>query len=133
MTSERGFMLAEILVAGLVVAIGLSAVASAMTGAARAVAMARAETTAVFLAEAHVEELRASALSDWSDAALASGTRSEVLAGGHRRWTTVTDDGDRLGCLLPCKGIRVRVQANVDGTGGHVPTVDLFSVVARRR
>ncbi len=131
--AERGFTLAEILVASVIVTVGLSAVASGMTGAARAVATARTETTAVFLAEARLEELRAAALADWSDAALASGTSGEIVPGGYRRLTTVTDDADPPGCLLPCKRIHVRVTAPGDGARGHVPTVDLVTVVARRR
>ena len=132
MSGERGFSLAEVLVAGVIVTVGLSAVASGMAGAARAVATARAETTAVFLAEARLEELRAAALADWSGAALTSGLSSDVVPGGYRRLTTVTDDTDSLGCALPCKRLRVRVQAPADGARGHAPTVDLVTVVARR-
>ena len=133
MSGERGFTLAEVLVAGVIVTIGLSAVAAGMVGAARAVATARAETTAVFLAEARLEELRAAALADWSGVALASGTSSELVPGGYRRLTIVTDHADPLGCALPCKQLRVRVQAPAGGTHGHAPTVDLVTVVARRR
>jgi len=131
-SGERGFSLAEVLVAGVIVTVGLSAVASGMAGAARAVATARAETTAVFLAEARLEELRAAALADWSGVALASGTSSELVLGGYRRLTIVTDHADPLGCALPCKQLRVRVQAPADGARGHAPTVDLVTVVARR-
>ncbi|MGH7354998.1 MAG: type IV pilus modification PilV family protein [Candidatus Rokuibacteriota bacterium] len=133
MTGERGFTLAEVLVASVIVAVGLSAVASGMTGAARAVATARAETTAVLLAEARFEELRAAALADWSGAALAGGTSSELVPGGYHRQTTITDDTDALGCVLSCKRVHVRVQAPVDGSRGHAPTVDLVTVVTRRR
>ena len=133
MSGERGFTLAEVLVASAIIAVGLSAVASGMTGAARAVAVARAETTAVLLAEARLEELRAAALAEWSGAALAGGTSSELMPGGYRRQTTVTDDTDALGCALQCKRLHVRVQAPVDGSHGHAPTVDLVTVVTRRR
>lgn len=133
MRGERGFTLVEVLVAGVIVTVGLSAVAWGMVGAARAVATARAETTAVFLAEARLEELRAAALADWSGAALAIGTSSELVAGGYRRLTTVTDDAELLGCAMPCMRFRVRVLAPVDALPGHVPTVDLVTVVARRR
>jgi len=130
---ERGFTLAEVLVASVIVTVGLSAVASGMTGAVRAVATARVETTAVFLAEARLEELRAAARADWSGAALASGMSSDVVPGGYHRLTTVADDADTLGCALPCKWLRVRVLAPVDGARGHAPTVDLITIVARRR
>ena len=133
MSGERGFTLAEVLVASVIVTVGLSAVASGMAGAARAVATARAETTAVFLAEARLEELRAAALADWSGVALASGTSSELVPGGYLRLTTVTNDADTPGCALTCKQLRVRVQAPTDGPRGHGPTVDLVTVVASRR
>ena len=132
MSGERGFTLAEVLVVVFILTIGLSAVAAGMAGAARAVAAARAETTAVLLAEARLEELRAAALANWSGGVTANGTSSELVAGGYRRLTTVTDDADLLGCALPCKGFRVRVQAPTDGTHGHAPTVDLVTVVTRR-
>ena len=84
MSDERGFTLAEILVACAIVGVGLTAVASGLTGAARAVATARAETVAVFLAEARLEELRAAALADWSDAGLRAGTSTGSAGGGYR-------------------------------------------------
>jgi Tfp pilus assembly protein PilV len=129
---EGGFTVAEILVTSLIVSVGLSAVAWGMVGAARAVVTARAETTAVFLAEARLEELRATALRDWSDVALANGVSAELLPGGYARSTRIEDGAAELGCALPCKRLGVRVTAPADGAG-HVPTVDLVTVLARRR
>src|SRR6267142_2655850 len=89
------------------------------------VATGRGETTAVFLAEQRIEQLKAQALINFSAAALAAGTTSDYCAGGtacqgtpvsgpsYTRTTTITDMATGVaGCPatpLSCKEVQVRV------------------------
>src|SRR5204863_7686442 len=70
--SQRGCTLAEVLVATLVLSIGLVAVATGFQYATSGVATGKGETTATFLAEQKVEQLKATALVDWTNATLSA-------------------------------------------------------------
>lgn len=74
MTNERGMTLVEVLVAVMIITVGLTAIATGMQVGTSGVAQGQQQTTAIFLAERHLEDIKAFALS-------ASGTQG---------WTNVT-------------------------------------------
>src|SRR2546430_14684531 len=100
---EAGFTLAEVMIAVAVLAIGLLAIGVGFQQATSGVATGRGDTTAVFLAEQRIEQLKAQALINFSAAALAAGTTTDYCAGGtacqaspvsgpsYTRATTITD------------------------------------------
>jgi prepilin-type N-terminal cleavage/methylation domain-containing protein len=65
LSTERGFTLAEVLVAVSVILVGLVAVASGFQFATNGVATGRGETVATFLAEQRVEQLKTVALRNY--------------------------------------------------------------------
>ena len=101
---ERGFTLAELLVAIFVLTIGLVAVATGFQYATSGVETGKGETQAVFLAEQRLEFLKNLALTSWSSACLGAGTTNETSStavaactpsppsGNYRRDTTIADN-----------------------------------------
>lgn len=127
--AEDGFTLAEVLTAMAVLVVGLVAVALAFHYALAGIETGRGETTAAFLAERALEELKAVALVDWGSAALAPATRIEyclpagdactraATPGSYRRATTISD-AQNGPCAARCKIVRVTVfYRPVAGTG----------------
>ena len=127
--AEAGFTLAEVLTAMAVLVVGLVAVALAFHYALTGIETGRGETTAAFLAERALEELKAVALVDWGSAALAPATRIEyclpagdactpaATPGSYRRATTISD-AQNGPCAARCKIVRVTVfYRPVAGTG----------------
>ena len=113
MRREGGFTLAEVLVATFIIAIGLSAVATGFQYATSGVATGKGETTAVFLTEQRLEQLKALALTDWTNAALNAGTTTEAYgtianAAAYRRVTTITNSPGGT-CTANCKQVQVSV------------------------
>ncbi|MBI4254069.1 MAG: prepilin-type N-terminal cleavage/methylation domain-containing protein [Candidatus Rokubacteria bacterium] len=110
---ERGFTLAEVLVATFVLSIGLVAVATGFQYATSGVETGRGETMATFLVEQKLEQLKALALADWSNAALNAGTSTEGYgsiggASAYRRVTTIADNPGGT-CTANCKRVQVTV------------------------
>jgi prepilin-type N-terminal cleavage/methylation domain-containing protein len=158
MTGERGFTLTEVLVATVVILIGLVAVASGFQFATSGVATGRGETTATFLAEQRLEQLKTVALTDYDAAALNAGTTTEfcqtsnIGATGsncqaaaftgtttYQRVTTITNNPGGAGCTgvtpLLCKRIRVTVTYRPVTSAGDLSqarTVDVFAIVTPR-
>lgn len=145
MSDARGFTLAEILVATLVLSVGIVAVAAALQQATSGVEVGRGETAAIFLAEQRLELLKSAALEDWSSALLLAGTAVEaygtiVNAAPYRRETVVADRvGPECSTGAPstatCKRVRVTVRYRpVSGGGGpdHERRVDLVTVFVPR-
>lgn len=143
--TEAGFTLAEILTATAIVAIGFVAVAMAFQYALSGIDVGRTETTATFLAEQKIEELKALALVDWTNVALAAATAVEYClpAGGactaapapgaYRRTTTVSDSPG--GPCTSCKVVRVTVFSRpVSGAGqlDQERRVDVFALFTAR-
>jgi prepilin-type N-terminal cleavage/methylation domain-containing protein len=100
MTNERGMTLVEVLVAVAIITVGLTAVATGMQLATASVATGQQETTAVFLAEQRLEDIKAFALSP----AVAQGFANVTSANfpvenyssianysGYRRTVTITN------------------------------------------
>jgi prepilin-type N-terminal cleavage/methylation domain-containing protein len=118
--AQDGFTLAEVLTTTAILAIGLVAAAVAFQHAISGIEVGRGETTAAFLAEHKLEELKGVALSDWANISLAPGTTTEYCLpagaacastptpGAYRRVTTVTDNPGTP-CTVSCKVVRVTV------------------------
>jgi hypothetical protein len=143
-------------VATALLTIGLVAIATGFQYAASGLATGGGETAAVFLAEQRMEQLRARALTDFTEAVLGAGTTTEhclsgALAGGssncqsapvagpsYTRITTITDVSVGAGCPptpLSCKEIHVRVTYRpVTGAGelNQTRTVDVVTVLGPR-
>lgn len=122
---ERGFTLAEVLVATVVLSIGLVAVATGFQYATSGVDTGKGETQALFLAEQRIELLKNLALTDWTSACLAGAappglTTNETSAtavavctptpptGSYRRDTTIVDNPGAP-CAINCKMVTVSV------------------------
>jgi len=155
-SDERGFTLAEVMVATLIILVGLVAVATGFQYATSGVATGRGETVAAFLAEQRLEALKSAAIANY--AGLTAGTTTEhcqtsnigatgsncqgsVISGtaSYQRVTTITDNPGGTGCtgVAPffCKRIRVTVTyrpVTASGDLSQARTVDLFALVAPR-
>jgi prepilin-type N-terminal cleavage/methylation domain-containing protein len=146
-----GFTLAEVMIAVAVLTIGLLAIGVGFQQATSGVATGRGETTAVFLAEQRIEQLKAQALINFSAAALAAGTTTDYCAGGtacqgspvsgpsYTRTTTITDMATGVaGCPatpLSCKEVQVRVTYRPVTSSGDLSmqrTVDVFTLLGPR-
>jgi prepilin-type N-terminal cleavage/methylation domain-containing protein len=100
MTNERGMTLVEVLVAVFVITIGLTAVATGMQLATGGITAGQQETTAVFLAEQRLEDIKAFALSTAAGQGFANVTSANFPAedysaiasyAGYRRAVTITN------------------------------------------
>ena len=157
LTGQRGFTLAEVLVAVVIIMVGLVAVASGFQYATSGVATGRGETVAIFLAEQRVEQLKTVAMTNYDPPypglSLATGTTTTEFCSGstcqataitgttsYTRVTTITDittDAGRCTGVTPllCKRIRVTVTYRPVTSRGDVSqarTVDLFAIVTPR-
>lgn len=138
-TRERGFTLAEVLVAAFILAIGLVAVATGFQYATSGVETGKGETTATFLAEQKLEQLKALALTDWTNASLSAGTTTEgygtiASASAYRRVTTITNNPGGT-CTANCKLVQVSVfYKPVTGSSqlNQERQVDVITMVASR-
>jgi hypothetical protein len=145
-----------VLVATAVVTIGLLAIVTGFQYATSGVASGGGETAAVFLAEQRIEQLRAQAMIDFSEPALAAATQIEYCVAGHvasgrptcqdapiagvsyTRRTTITDVMEGIGCPtapLSCKQVEVRISYRpVTGAGtlDQTRAVDVITVLGPR-
>ncbi len=157
LTGQRGFTLAEVLVAVVIIMVGLVAVASGFQYATSGVATGRGETIATFLAEQRMEQIKTVAMTNYDPPypglSLATGTTTTEFCSGstcqataitgttsYTRVTTITDittDAGRCTGVTPllCKRIRVTVTYRPVTSRGDVSqarTVELFAVVTPR-
>lgn len=120
---DGGFTLAEILTATAIIAVGLVATAVALQHGISGIELGRGESTATFLAEHTLEELKGLALVDWTNARLQPGTTTEycqlsttivctatapATAASFRRTITVVD-GVGGPCSAHCKTVSISV------------------------
>ena len=139
MRREDGFTLAEVLVATFILAIGLVGIATGFQYATSGVETGKSESTAAFLTEQRLEQLKALALTDWTNAALAAGATTEAYgtianAGAYRRVTTITDAPGGT-CTANCKLVQVTVfYKPVTGRGqlDQERRVDIITMLASR-
>lgn len=144
--APSGFTLAEVLTAMAVLVVGLLAVAAAFQYALSGVEAARGQTTAAFLAERKLEQLKAAALVGWTSLMLAPSTRTEFCVpasdtctaapapGAYKLATTVSDVSTGL-CAARCKLVHVTVfYRSLTGTGqfDQERRVDLLTLLAPR-
>ena len=101
MRREDGFTLAEVLVATFILAIGLVGIATGFQYATSGVETGKGESTAAFLTEQRLEQLKALALTNWTSAALAAGAT--------------------LTCRVPGSEIRITPALSVPGPVQIVP------------
>ena len=100
-SNERGMTLVEVLVAVTIITVGLTAIATGMQLATSGINQGQQETTAAFLAEQKLEDIKAFALSTAAAQGFANVTGANfpseaysTLTGGYagyRRTTTVTN------------------------------------------
>lgn len=150
----RGFTLAEVLVATAILTIGLVAIATGFQYATSGVATGRGETTAVFLAEQRIEQLKALALTNFTAAGLAAGgpvveycqptgatnCTGTATTGSYTRQTWITDVVVGTGCpgapaAVACKQVRVQVSYRPVTSQGDLSqqrTVEVYTVLAPR-
>src|SRR5512145_3148976 len=82
MNSDRcGFTLVEVLIAGAIITVGLTAVTAGFQHALDAVEAGRQQTTALFLAEQRLEQVKAVALVDFDRVTTATFPLEESLVG----------------------------------------------------
>jgi len=130
---ERGFTLAEVLIATVILSIGLVAVATGFQYATSGVETGKGETTAAFLAEQRLEQLKATALVDWTNASIAAGTTTEAYgsianASAYQRVTTITNNPGGT-CTANCKLVQpVSARGQLD----QERRVDVYSMLASR-
>ena len=100
-TNERGMTLVEVMVAVAIITVGLTAIATGMHLATAGINQGQQETTAAFLAEQRLEDIKAFALSTAAGQGFANVNAANFPAeaygtiaggyGGYRRTTTVTN------------------------------------------
>ena len=146
--NERGFTLAEVLVATFIIVVGLVALASGFQFATSGVATGRGETIASFLAEQRLEQLKAIAMTNYyGPPAGPAWTAPLTLAGGTTttefcQTTNIGSTGTNCQttaitgvAALLCKRIWVNVTYRPVTTRGDVSqtrSVDVYAVVAPR-
>jgi hypothetical protein len=145
-----------VLVATAILTVGLVAIATGFQYATSGVATGRGETTAVFLAEQRIEQLKAPALTNFTAAALNAGTTIEfclssnigagatncqataVAGTSYTRTTTIADITAGTGCPaapVSCKRVQVRVQYRPVTSSGDLSqqrAVDVYTMLAPR-
>lgn len=146
MRSQQGFTLAEVLMATFILSIGLVAVATGFQYATSGVETGKSETTATFLAEQRVEQLKATAIVDFTNAALNAATTTEwcpstgaacvgvATVGFYRRVTTITSNPGGT-CAASCKLVQVSVFKRVvtgEGQLDQERRIDLYTMVVSR-
>ncbi|MBM3220946.1 MAG: prepilin-type N-terminal cleavage/methylation domain-containing protein [Candidatus Rokubacteria bacterium] len=99
--NERGMTLIEVLVAMTIITVGLTAIATGMQLGTSGISSAQQETTATFLAEQKIEDIKAFALSTATAQGFTNVTAAnfpaeayKTLTGGYngyRRTTSITD------------------------------------------
>jgi prepilin-type N-terminal cleavage/methylation domain-containing protein len=92
MRDERGLSLPEVLVAAVIVTVGLTAIASGFQYALSGVELGKKQSTAVFLAEQKLEQIKADAITNFAAMGPynAEGYGSISAYPTHRRTVTVT-------------------------------------------
>ncbi|MGH7278298.1 MAG: type IV pilus modification PilV family protein [Candidatus Rokuibacteriota bacterium] len=135
-TNERGLTLAEILVAAAVIMTGLIAVASAYPYAMSGVEAGRQQSTATFLAEQKIEELKGDAVNDpeLTSADLVPGTTTENSVDGYANYarvTTVTNGATATTRLVQVT-VSYRPSVSVASTN-PIRSVSVATVLATRQ
>jgi prepilin-type N-terminal cleavage/methylation domain-containing protein len=127
--SRAGFTLVEVLIASALVVVGLTALAAGFQHALDAVAVGRQQTTALFLAEQRLEQVRAMALVDF-DRVTSANFPAEESVPGHPEYRRHVDFTFGPGGVARAVRVQVTVAYQPITTGPR--TVTLATVVSRR-
>ena len=130
-TNERGFSLAEILVAAVIITVGLTAIAGGFQYALSGVELGKKQSTAVFLAEQKIEQIKADAMNNFAAMGPYNAEAYGAITGypTHRRTVTVTPSGATM------KVVTVAVFYQLQGSYGvalEERQVRLDAIVAQR-
>jgi type II secretory pathway pseudopilin PulG len=133
-SAEAGFTLAEILLACFLLGLGLVAAAGAFSVGLQGVEVGRQQSTAAFLAEQRIEQIKAAALVNFTSVTTTSFPNepyaSILNAPGYRRTTTITPNPGGL-----ANAVRVDVAVfwqQVGGAGVGERRVDLSVLLTTR-
>jgi prepilin-type N-terminal cleavage/methylation domain-containing protein len=131
--SQRGFTLVEVLVAASVIVVGLTAIATGLQHGVAAVEAGRRQTTALFLAEEKLEDVKAMALLNFAAVAGGAFAPENPVAGypQYRRIVHVTPDPAGTANTV---ALRVTVAYGHAGSPATQPSsmVALATVLSRR-
>jgi prepilin-type N-terminal cleavage/methylation domain-containing protein len=124
-----GFTLVEVLIAGAIITVGLTAVAAGFQHALNAVEAGRHQTTALFLAEQRLEQVKAVALVDFDRVTPASFPLEESVVGypQYRRIVEVVAGPGGM-----AQAVRVQVTVTYRPATTAPRTVTLATVLSRR-
>jgi prepilin-type N-terminal cleavage/methylation domain-containing protein len=127
--SRRGFTLVEVLIASAIIVVGLTAVAAGFQHALDAVEIGRQQTTALFLAQQRLEQVKALALVDFDRVANATFPAEESVV-GHPQYRRRVDVTFNPGGVTRAVQVLVTVAYRPTTTGPRAVT--LATVLSRR-
>jgi prepilin-type N-terminal cleavage/methylation domain-containing protein len=133
--NQCGLTLAEVLVALSIITVGLMAMAVGLQQATAFVAEGRQQTTAVFLAQQRLEQVKASALWDF-DGVASTKFPSETPVSGYPAYRRTVEISPLPAGLLNAVRFQVTVTyqpATTPATASSERTVTLVTVMSRRR
>ena len=136
---ERGLTVAEVLVATAIITVGLIAVATAFPSAMSGIETGKQQSTATFLAEQQLENLRTSAVNDptLTSATFNLGTTTEAygsIANGYTKYQRVTTiaAGPTVTTKRVTVSVSYRPSVTVSSTSNPERTVALATVLSTR-
>jgi Tfp pilus assembly protein PilE len=124
-----GFTLVEVLIAGAIITVGLTAVTAGFQHALDAVEAGRQQSTALFLAEQRLEQVKAVALVDFDRVTTASFPLEESV-GGHPHYRRLVEIVAAPGGMA--QAVRVQVTVTYRPATTAPRTVTVATVLSRR-
>jgi Tfp pilus assembly protein PilV len=130
---QRGLTLVEVLLAGAIITVGLTAVMGGLQYAVDAVEVGRRDTVALFLAEQRLEQVKAMALTNFP-AVTAANFPAEDPVAGYPQYRRIVDVTPGPVGLLHAVRVQVTVAYRPVAAAAPSPsrTVTLATVVSRR-
>jgi prepilin-type N-terminal cleavage/methylation domain-containing protein len=128
-SSRRGFTLVEVLIASAIITVGLTAVAAGFQQALDAVEAGRQQTTALFLAEQRLEQVKAVALIDF-DRVTTTNFPAEDSVVGYPQYRRIVEVAP--GPAGMAQAVRVHVTVTYRPATAAPRMVTLATVLSRR-